>query len=110
METLGLIALARGNLSEARTHLDSTLQASQSIGDRVSIRSALVLLALVAAEQHDHRAAAVFLREGADLARELGDATTVTWGRCWTALAATLAARGSPERGLRLLAAAERVR
>jgi predicted ATPase/class 3 adenylate cyclase len=109
-DALGLMALTRHDLPEARRYLELSREISESIGDAITRWTVLVNLANVALAEGDDRSAAGLLREAARNAREIGDVATGSWARFWTAVAATYMKRGLPEHALRVLGAAERLR
>jgi tetratricopeptide (TPR) repeat protein len=110
VESLGLVALQRGELDAARGYFERVLEIGERSGDRHHVAGALILLAAVAAEQGQYHEAARELRAGTLEASAIGDKTPFVWERAWAVAATVLAARGSVAEASRILGAAERLR
>lgn len=106
-EALGLIAYDRSDLATARRHSEMSLEISRSIDDSGSVSGTLEILAYPGLSEGDDHEAVVRLCEAAQLARQVGDASSIFWPRCWTIVAGVLGTRGSPERASQVLGAAE---
>jgi predicted ATPase/class 3 adenylate cyclase len=110
LESLGIVALQRGDLRAARAYLERCVDVCRASGQLKDLSTAFILLALIAVRERDAESAADLLVDGAETARTVGDVSIMVWGRVWSVLAEIFFVRGEPERALRLLAAAERLR
>jgi len=110
VESLGLVALRRGELDAARQYFERVIEISDRARDRSMISGALILLSVVSVELGQYEEAVKYLRAGTQEARQIGDRTTFVWQRAWIVTSAVLAARGSPVDACRVLGAMERLR
>jgi tetratricopeptide (TPR) repeat protein len=110
VESLGLVALRRGELDVARTHFHRVIEISEPASDRSMVSGQLILLALVSAGLGQYDEAVRSVRAGTEEARRIGDRTSFVWERAWIVTSVLLAARGSAGDACRVLGAAERLR
>jgi predicted ATPase/class 3 adenylate cyclase len=109
-ESLGIVAIARGDFAAARLYLERSIDLCRASGDDKDVSTSLILLALVAVREGDPDSASTLLLDGVESARQLGDVSMMVWGRVWPVAAEILDARGETERALRLLSAVEKLR
>jgi predicted ATPase/class 3 adenylate cyclase len=110
VESLGLVALRRGDLDVARRYFERVIAIADRARDRRMVSGALILLSVVSAEFGRYDEAVRNLRAGTEEARRIGDRTTFVWQRAWIVTSVVLTARGSPGDACRVLGAAERLR
>ena len=110
VEALGLVALQRGELDEARRHFERAMEIGEGVRDRNMVFGELILLAAVSADLGHHDEAIRYLRAAAEEGRQIGDKTPFMWERVWTVTSIVLTARGAPADACRVLGAAERLR
>ena len=100
---LGQVRLLEGDHDRAARLLTDSLAGARRIRDRFAILISLYDLALAKQAQGDLTGADSYLKEGLSLAAEAGDQTTVAY---YLEGMAAARLRASPERAVRLLAAA----
>jgi predicted ATPase len=110
VESLGLVALRRGDLDAARRYIERVIEIGDRARDRSMVSGALILLSVVSAELGQYDEAVRNLRAGTEEARRIGDKTPFVWERAWIVTSVVLTARGSPGDACRVLGAAERLR
>ena len=110
IESLGLVALKRGELDQARQCFERVIEIGNRAWDRSMTFGTLILLAAVSAELGQYDEAIRHVRAGTEVGRQIGDKTSFVWERAWIVTSTLLVARGLPGDACRVLGAAERIR
>ena len=108
VSNLGLVARWRGDLAGARARYEEALAVHRGLGNAHDAANTLGNLAAVATEQGDYGGARALQEEGLRLAQQLGTPHVVAGSL--EGFAQLAAARGAPERALRLAGAAAALR
>jgi predicted ATPase len=103
---LGQVRLSQGDNDGAARLFTDGLTVARRAQDPISLLISLYDLALTSQAQGDLAGAAGLLKEGLALAAEAGDETSAAY--CFEGLAAVAGQQDSPQRAVRLLAAAAR--
>lgn len=108
LNNLGNLALGQGDLGEARTRMEQAVEIWREIGDRWAAANTLTGLGDVAAEQGNHDIARGYFAESLAINRELDDRLALAY--LFEALGGLAAVQNAPDRALRLVGAASRLR
>jgi tetratricopeptide (TPR) repeat protein len=105
LRSLGRLAAARGDYAVARAWYEEYLAQSQKIGYRLFLAHGLLGLGDLACLEGDYAAARTLYQQALTLQRDQNDRSGIA--ASLEGLAAVCQAQGQPERGVRLLGAAE---
>jgi non-specific serine/threonine protein kinase len=105
LQVLGLVARIRGDRERVTTLFRDSLALMRQVGDKWSMVFLLLNLGGVAQAEGDYEPARCAYQEGLAFSQELKDRRGMAW--CLECLAEVAAAQSRPQRGARLMGAAE---